>query len=170
MRPRPVTGRTSQLQCGMALIEALVAAAVLGIGLVGATQLTFKALALANENRQRTMAQQLAQEAMACLHANSHTPNCPADEDIWVQGVKYTRQARSTPRGSSQGRDLRVSVTWHHSGPQHSAHLADASTAPGVSSESRSTAAQASGTTATHHLEWHSSVSGLPGWLGVSSP
>ena len=44
-------------QRGMALIEALVASAILGIVLLGATQLTLKSLHLARENRQHIEAQ-----------------------------------------------------------------------------------------------------------------
>ena len=58
-------------QQGMALIEALVASAVLGIGLLGATQLTLKTLQTATDSRQHTVAQLLAQEAMDCLQSGA---------------------------------------------------------------------------------------------------
>lgn len=142
-------------QQGMALIEALIASAVLGIGLVGATQLVFKTLHTASENRQHTVAQHLAQEAMDCLHAR--TALCPAQETIEVQGQRYERQTRRTPRdnglinGMVNGRvdDLYVRVAWTASGKR---------------------AAAGSVTPEPHHIEWHSSVSSLPGWVGVSSP
>lgn len=126
-------------QQGMALIEALIASAVLGIGLVGATQLTLKTLHMASASRQLTVAQHLAQEAMDCLHAS--TAPCPGQEVIQVQGVQYTRQTRSTPRGNGLVNDLQVSVEW-----------------------------KASGTRANTRLEWHSSTSAIPLWVGVSSP
>lgn len=135
----------------MALIEALIASAVLGVGLVGATQLVFKTLHIANENRQHTVAQHLAQEAMDCLHAR--TAQCPAQETIEVQGQRYERQTRRAPRGQSpmngQVDDLQVRVTWTASGTR---------------------AAAGSATPGQNHIEWHSSVSSLPGWVGVSSP
>ena len=65
-----MTGRP-RAQQGMALIEALIASAVLGIGLVGATQLALKTLHMASASRQHTVAQHLAQEAMDCLHART---------------------------------------------------------------------------------------------------
>ncbi len=123
----------------MALIEALIASAVLGIGLVGATQLTLKTIHMASQSRQHTVAQHLAQEAMDCMQAKALP--CPGQEAIQVQGVRYTRQTRSTPRGDGLVNDLQVSVEW-----------------------------VASGTGANTRLEWHSSTSAIPLWVGVSSP
>jgi prepilin-type N-terminal cleavage/methylation domain-containing protein len=128
-------------QRGMALIEALIASAVLGIGLVGATQLTLKTLYAASASRQHTAAQHLAQEAMDCLQTQVSTAVCLAQEDIMAQGVRYTRQASSTPRGDGLVNDLQVSVDW-------------------TSSE----------TGTNSRLEWHSSRSTVPVWVGVSSP
>lgn len=138
-------------QHGLALIEALVASAVLGIGLVGATQLTLKTLYKANENRQNTVAQHLAQEAMDCLQATPQAGQCPAQEDVVVQGVRYTRYTHSTLRGPGQAHDLQVRVTWSASGGLNA-------TVP------------TSGASAQNHIEWHSSISALPNWVGVSSP
>lgn len=148
-------------QQGMALMEALIASAILGIGLVGATQLTLKTLNTATHNRQHTVAQQLAQEAMDCLLARAHllgdanahvnTTACPSEETLQVQGVTYTRQARSTPGGAAELTDLQVRVTWPANGPSH--------TPSGVA---------LAGT--ANRVEWHSSVSAVPSWLGVSSP
>lgn len=144
MTPRPGAER------GMALIEALMASAVLGIGLLGTLQLTLKTLRQANENRQHTVAQGLAQEAMDCLHVRSG--GCPVRTDIQVQGVRYTRLTQSTPRDGGLIIDLQVSVEWSVSG-----------TPAGPTAEM----------TANHHgqkrLLWHSSVSGIPLWVGVSS-
>jgi type IV pilus modification protein PilV len=132
-------------QQGMALMEALVAAAVLGIGLVGATQLMLKTIASASLNRQHTVAQHLAQEAMDCLRANPDL--CTAQDTIEHQGVRYTRQALSTARGQGLV-DLQVSVQW---------------TTSGASSGSTGSAAE-------QRIEWHSSASGLPAWTGLSPP
>jgi Tfp pilus assembly protein PilV len=139
--------RTAQTQQGMALIEALIASAVLGIGLVGATQLTLKTLNTASQNRQHTVAQHLAQEAMDCLHVQARTgiTLCPPQASLLVQGVRYEREARSKPRGDGTLIDLQVRVQW---------------AAPG----------NASGTASYQHTDWHSSASSVPGWLGVSSP
>lgn len=136
-------------QQGMALIEALVASAVLGIGLVGATQLMLKTLASASLNRQHTVAQHLAQEAMQCLRANPTM--CPAQDIIERQGLRYSRQASSTPRGQGLV-DLQVSVQWPTSGTSSGA-------SPG-----------STGSAQEQRIEWHSSASGLPAWAGVSQP
>ena len=138
---------TPHKQQGMALIEALIASAVLGIGLVWATQWTLKTLHIASESRQHTVAQHLAQEAMDCLHANT-TP-CFAQETIEVQGQRYDRQTRRSPRGNGLMDDLQVRVAWTASGTRASAGASPLE---------------------PNHIEWHSSVSALPGWVGVSSP
>lgn len=134
-------------QQGMALIEALVASAILGIGLLGATQLTLKTLNLASENRQRTVAQHLAQEAMDCLRdqVTSGRTGCPEQDSLEVQGVRYDRQSRQTPRGDGPLSDLMVRVQW----PATGGHSTSGERA---------------------HIEWHSSASAVPGWVGVSSP
>jgi Tfp pilus assembly protein PilV len=149
-----MTGRP-RAQQGMALIEALIASAVLGIGLVGATQLALKTLHMASASRQHSVAQHLAQEAMDCLHANAIP--CPGQEVIQVHGVRYTRQTRSTPRGDGLVNDLQVSVEWTASGTRAS-----------PSSVSGSNAGP--GTAANTRIEWHSSASTIPLWVGVSSP
>ena len=134
-------------QQGMALIEALIASAVLGIGLVGATQLTLKTLHMARESRQHTLAQHLAQEAMDCLRTRTNL--CPREEKLQLQGVSYTRRALSTARGNGQIDDLQVSVSWVASG-----NNANAPSTSGASFENR--------------IEWHSSVCAVPAW--VSEP
>lgn len=139
--------RSAKTQQGVALVEALIASAVLGIGLVGATQLTLKTLNAASQNRQHTVAQHLAQEAMDCLHVQARTGTalCPPQETLQLQGLSYQRQARSTPRGDGALIDLHVQVQW---------------AAMGASKSKAS----------DHRIDWHSSASSLPGWLGVSSP
>lgn len=136
-----------QTQQGMALVEALIASAVLGIGLLGATQLTLQTLHTAHQNRQHTVAQQLAQEAMDCLRAPSQLAahgeesGCPGEEVLHRQGVRYTRHAHSTFGADGGLSDLHVRVTWP---VQPEGHL-------GL-------------------INWHSSVSDLPSWVGVSLP
>jgi prepilin-type N-terminal cleavage/methylation domain-containing protein len=142
-------------QQGFALIEALVASAILGIGLIGTTQLTLKTFQTASENRQQTVAQQLAHEAMMCLRtqAKSGTTLCPEQENLEVQGVRYFRDARHKPRGDGQLIDLVVSVQW-----QTPVRRISASTTPILSPS------------AGAQIEWHSSASALTGWVSVSSP
>lgn len=132
---------------GMALIEALMASAVLGIGLIGAMQLTLKTLYVASENRQHTAAQQLAQEGMDCLLANASP--CPVEDLITLQGVRYTRQTHVTPRGTDPINDVKVIVEWLPIGG-------------GLSS--------AAAPVAVRRITWHSSVSTLPHWVGTPTP
>ena len=124
-------------QHGMALIEALVASAVLGMGLLGATQLTLKALQTATDTRQRGVAQLLAQEALDCVLSGT---TCPSQDSTEVQGVRYTRQTRVTPGGKGV-QDVQVTVQWA-SAQAVLGHAEPAS------------------------LVWHSSVSPVPGWVG----
>lgn len=142
-------------QNGMALIEALIASAVLGIGLLGATQLTLKSLHMAQHNRQHTLARQLAQEGMDCMHAHirKQTAPCAAEDTLEWQGVLFTRQTRSTARSDGQGQDLQVRVTW-----------------PSTSAKPQGSEASASAEAQDSVLEWHSSATTMPAWLGVSSP
>lgn len=128
-------------QQGMALIEALVASAVLGIGLLGATQLTVKALETASQTRQRGVARLLAQEAMDCAIARSL---CPAQDSTEVQGIQYLRQTRITGGGDGL-QDIEVTVQW----------VSVSVSAPGGTSAAEPA-----------RLVWHSSVSQLPGWVG----
>ena len=125
-------------QQGMAMIEALVASAVLGIGLLGATQLTLRAMQTATDTRQRGVAQLLAQEAMDCALSGAA---CPSQDSVQMQGVRYSRQTRTTPRGNGL-QDIQVTVQWASATPWAQA----------------SSAGQAS-------LVWHSSASHMPGWV-----
>jgi len=145
-------------QTGMALIEALVASAILGVGLLGATQLTLKTLQGARENRQHTVAQQLANEAMDCMQKTLTL--CAPHEERVIHGVRYSRQAHSTAQGDAFSRDLTVSVTWSSGPASTSTSTATSSTAP----NSNPTPAP------QHRIEWHSRASSLPDWVGVSSP
>ncbi len=130
-------------QQGMALIEALVASAVLGIGLLGATQLTVKALETASQTRQRGVARLLAQEAMDCAIARRL---CPAQDSTEVQGIHYLRQTRITGGGDGL-QDIEVTVQW-------------------VTVSASASVLGATSAAEPARLVWHSSVSQLPGWVG----
>lgn len=138
-------------QRGMALVDALIASAVLGIGLAGTTQLALKTFQSATDNRQHTVAHLLAQEAMDCWQAQGRS--CPVQDDILVHGVRYQRKMLSSPRPDGLVIDLQVSVAWASAGADE--------------------LPQPSGTRAgvgQGHILWHSSASAIPLWLGVSSP
>jgi Tfp pilus assembly protein PilV len=134
-------------QRGMALVEALIASAIVGIGLVGATQLTLKTLNTASQSRHHFLAQQLAQEAMDCLRATALMPAqvetdlCPDQEILPIQGVPYTRQAQIASGVAGNISELRVRVSWPESQTKNEGLI-----------------------------EWHSSVSVIPSWVGVSLP
>lgn len=142
--------RTTGCQGGLALIDALLASAVLGIGLAATAQLALKTWGLASHNRQHTVAQSLAQEAMDCLH--SRVQGCPVQDELLIQGVRYTRQTQSTPRDGGLVTDLQVSVRWTGG---DSAAAPPARAGEPHADQSR--------------LVWHSSTSGIPLWVGVSS-
>lgn len=149
-------------QTGMALIEALVASAILGVGLLGATQLTLKTLQGARENRQHTVAQQLANEAMDCMQ--KPLALCAPQEEKVIHGVRYTRRSHSTAQSDAFSRDVTVSVTW-------SSGHSPTSTSTSSSTATSSTAPNSNPTTSPQHrIEWHSRASSLPDWVGVSSP
>jgi hypothetical protein len=148
-------------QNGMALIEALMASAVLAIGLMGSLQLTLKTLQKAHENRQNTVAQMLALEAMDCLHAHVHTlmAACPTSQIEVVQSIRYTRISQISPHAAGRATDLTVRVFWPD---QRSAGATVGATADGLNNSPNILAGP--------QITWHSSVSALPSWVGVSSP
>lgn len=148
-------------QNGMALIEALMASAVLAIGLMGSLQLTLKTLQKAHENRQNTVAQMLALEAMDCLQAHVHTQvaACPRQQIVVVQSIPYTRESQLSPHAAGRATDLTVRVSWPG---QRSAGASVGATAGGHNGSPNMLAGP--------QITWHSSVSALPSWVGVSSP
>lgn len=96
-------------QTGMALVEALVASALLGLGLLGATRLTAHALGAALQTRQEVQAQALAADALHC--AVARLPTCAATAQFDLQGVTYTVQLQATPSGADLT-DLQARVSW----------------------------------------------------------
>lgn len=144
---------------GMALVEALIASAVLAIGLLGAAQLTLKSQQTATDNRQNTVGQMLALEAMDCLQAQAQAPTvaCPAQLSIVVQGTRFERQTQTSPKG--QFTDLLVQVSWPNS------------RVGGASTDGLNTNLSANSSAhSVPQITWRSSVSTLPSWVGVSSP
>lgn len=141
---------------GMALVEALVASAVLGIGLAGATRLTWHALQTATDTRQHTVAQALGVNAMECLQ--SGLSPCEMTQEVTVQGTRYSLQSQVRQRADLALLDLEVRVQWTAVG------RAPASGQSGVSPPAGGTAQQ------TGQLVLHSSRDEVPSWLGVSLP
>lgn len=97
---------------GMAMVEALVASALLGLGLLGATRLVTHALSAALQTRQEVQAQALAGEALDC--AIARTTPCPPAAALQRQGVDYAVQLRSTPLGAGLT-EVQAQVQWRSS-------------------------------------------------------
>ena len=140
---------------GMALIEALVASAVLGIGMAGATRLTLYALQTASDTRQHTVAHTLAVDAMECLQSGK--TDCALSDSRTVQGTTYTVQSQQQPRTALALVDLQVRVQW----PAMGRNTPSTSDAPNTAAASGSRVGE---------LMLRSSRDEVPGWVGVSSP
>lgn len=104
--PIPCTPYTLR---GTALVEALVAAALLGMGLLGASRLALHTLAHAREARAQLQAQSLAHEALDC--ALTAQPICPTSPVLTLNGWRYqTTLTRSSLEPTLQ--ELQVTVVW----------------------------------------------------------
>ena len=146
---------------GMALIEALVASAVLGIGLAAATRLTLHTLHTASDTRQRTVALALAMDAMDC-HQSGRT-GCALQASSTVQGTAYSLQVQLQTRPGLALEDLRVRVQWPTAGP--ALGTSDHGSGEGSGASTPGQAQPRMG-----ELVVHSSRDAVPTWLGVSLP
>lgn len=134
---------------GMALIEALVASAVLGIGLAGATRLTLHSLQTASETRQQGVAQVLGGHAMGC-HQSGRL-DCEFNSSVTVQGTTYTLQSQLSARSGLALEDIEVRVQWPI---QRRSPISGAATASG----------------GTAQIVLYSSRDQVPAWLGLFLP
>ena len=98
---------------GMAMVEALVASALLGLGLLGATRLTTHALDAALRTRQEVQARTLAAEALECAMARMEP--CPPTPQRQHQGVTYTVHLQRTPVDTTLT-DVQAQVQWSAAG------------------------------------------------------
>jgi hypothetical protein len=140
---------------GMALIEALVASAVMGIGLAGATRLTLHTLQTAGDTRQQGLANTLGVNAMECHQSGRAL--CVMDQAVTVQGTTYTLQSQLSPRADLALVDIEVRVQWPTLGRAQSDPNAGAALSTGTG--------QGLG-----QLILYSSRDQVPIWLGVSLP
>lgn len=153
-RPRPTWSGPSRISSqGMALMEALVASAILGIGLAGATRLTLQTLQVADDTRQHTMAQSLGADVMACHQ--SGRADCGMQQVVTLQGTRYTVQSLVRARAGTALMDIEVRIQWQS--------LAAAKN-PGMRSLSPENVPS------PNQLVLHSSRDEVPAWLGVSLP
>lgn len=143
-------GSTSDTR-GMALLEALVASAVLGIGLAGATRLTLHTLQTASDTRQYTLATTLAVDAMECLQSGRAL--CKMDQTITLQGTAYTVKSQLSLRSGLALDDIQVQVKWPALG-QIQNHGKDESVTPT--------------TPRIGQMVLHGSRDHVPVWVGVS--
>lgn len=137
----------------MALLEALVASAVLGIGLAGATRLTLHALQTASDTRQHTLATTLAADAMDCLQ--SARAVCEMNQLITLQGTVYTLTSQLRSRPGLTLDDIQVQVQWPALG------RAQAPPQNGNGAQTRPRIGQ---------MVLHGSRDRVPVWVGVSLP
>lgn len=158
LRPQAKSGRSAQ---GMALIEALVASAVLGIGLAAATRLTLHTLHTASDTRQRTVALALALDAMDCHQ--SDRAGCTLQVATPVQGTTYSLQVQLQTRPGLALEDLLVRVQWPTVGPA-------LGTSGGGSGEGSGASSAGQVQPRMGELVVHSSRDTVPVWLGVSLP
>jgi prepilin-type N-terminal cleavage/methylation domain-containing protein len=115
--------KSQQIQ-GFTLIEAMVAAALLGLGFWGATALTLHSLQAAASSRQQNTALTLAQNGIDCFRSGPTL--CPASltwitagpsrEIQSISGTVYQLQAQVFPTHTANLQELQVSVDWHPSG------------------------------------------------------
>lgn len=98
-------------QGGMAMVEALIASALLGLGLLGATRLTLHALHLLRQSAQQTQAQSLARQALDCVSALPTASPCPLQERIERAGVTYDVRLQANAAGAALT-EWQVSVQW----------------------------------------------------------
>lgn len=158
MRPlcanvRAQFSQTGPLTKGMALIEALMATAVLGAGLAAATRLTLHTLQTAHDTRQHTIALALALDAMEC-HQSGRSA-CTVQTSIVVLGTTYSLYSQLQARPGLALVDLQVRVQWPAMGLRAGA-VPDGSAGHGP--------------LGTRELMIYSSRDAVPSWVGVSSP
>lgn len=104
---------------GFTLIEALIAAAVLGLGMLGVTQLAMHSLQSSAANQQQVTALRLANTAVECWRSGPALCTASAawsangqGESSTLQGTQYTVRATVSPTAYAQLQALQVTVTW----------------------------------------------------------
>lgn len=105
---------------GFTLIEALVAAALLGLGILGATTLAMHSLNAGAASHQQTTALALANNAVECWRSGPTL--CPASATLIASGdslsattlggTAYTVRSAVTPTAYAQLQAIQVTVSW----------------------------------------------------------
>ena len=105
---------------GFTLIEALIAAAVLGLGMLGVTQLAMHSLQASAASQQQVTALRLANSAVECWRSGpalctasaAWSANGQGESSSTLQGTQYTVRATVSPTAYAQLQALQVTVTW----------------------------------------------------------
>lgn len=145
-------------QRGVSLLEALLASALLALGLHGALRLGVQGLQLGQETAEQLQARQLALEMLEC-HALPW-PDCSTEQEVLWQGTRY-RISLTRPPGTVPGVErLQARVQWQGVLPATGAKAgANAGANAGPDGDPAS----------QQVLLWRE-VAPVPRWVGVSSP
>ena len=135
-------------QHGLSLIEALVASAVLALGLTGAWRLGSQALQLGTESREQLQARRIAQNLLEC-HALPW-PDCPTTGEERLHGTLYRVEFERLADPARPLDRLQVTVRWQ-------GMLPAVDTPGGLE-------------TGEIRLQLWRQVARVPRWVGVSSP
>ena len=145
---------------GFTLIEALVATAVLGLGILGATTLAMHSQNTSGSSRQQITALTLASNALECWRSGPAL--CPASATLSVggeslsnstrNGTLYTVRSRVSSTAYIQLQAIQVRVSWQ---PTHDSAVGvlDNPMAPG-----------------SGQLELHTRVSSVPDFVTLTPP
>ena len=121
MSQRPRLARPPQ---GFTLIEALVAAALLGLGMMGAISLAMHSLQAVGSSRQQSTALTLAQNTIDCLRSGpalctastALASTGQAQENQTLSGTVYQINSELSSTGLADLQGLQVTVKWQPTG------------------------------------------------------
>ena len=136
-------------QNGSVLIEVLVASALLGLGLAGASRLMLQTQAHSGLSLHTGVAMQLATDLMECLQSSPAV--CALQDTVRVQGQDFSRQAQILPDATLPLSTVLVTVQWRTAGAPYGARGKLASDA------------------LMQQVQLWGSASQIPVWIGVSS-
>ena len=117
MRACPWSAAAAHTQRGFAVLEALLAASALALGLLAATRLAERAWQTSTHSRTLAQAQLLAREALDCVLAQTRsaaTP-CPAQTHSVQGATAFDVALQSIPMGP-QLQEVWVQVSWPQAG------------------------------------------------------
>ena len=162
---RALAGRAPPRQAGVSLLEALVAAAVLALGLHGALRLGWLGQHMGHDTAELLQAYPLALQALECDAAGGD--GCVDEQEVLMQGTRY-RLSLTRQDGPSPGMQrLLATVQWQGAFAQSSL------TTPALSPPATSPPAispPASPAPAARQVQLWREVAQVPRWHGVSSP